>query len=255
MTSSQFDAPGNEGEREVESRGFPAPQGLFESTLICPRCQAQIKLTESLAAPLLEKMRRGFDEMAARRDSEMIAREQSLSSQEAALCLARESLDAEVASRLQVATQGIAREEAQKARLLLAHDLRQREENIQELQQALDRQNCKLADAQRQQAALQRKQRELDDARRELELSVEVRVQKAPVEVRRSALKDAQAGAQMKVVERDEMIRPMQRQIEGLKQKAEQGSGQLQGEAQELSLEALLPAAASATDPGERNPA
>jgi hypothetical protein len=41
-------------------------------------------------------------------------------------------------------------------------------------------------------------------------------------------------------VERDEQIASMARQIEDLKRKAEQGSQQLQGEVQELELEALL---------------
>jgi len=44
----------------------------------------------------------------------------------------------------------------------------------------------------------------------------------------------------LKVAEKEEMIAGMQRTIEELKRKAEQGSQQLQGEVQELDLEALV---------------
>lgn len=240
MTPSQFEAPYKEDENEVENRRLLMTPGLLETTLKCPRCQAEIQLTESLAAPLLEKARREFDERLARKDIEMGALEQALRNQEAALSRARGSLDAELAIRLSEATVTIARDEAQKARLLHADDLRQKEENLQELREALDEQNRKLADSQREQAAVQRKVRELDDARRELELSVEARVQKSLHDVRRRAIKDAEDGTKLQVAERDELIRQMRRQIEDLKQKAEHGSEQLQGEVQELALEALL---------------
>jgi hypothetical protein len=45
----------------------------------------------------------------------------------------------------------------------------------------------------------------------------------------------------LKVREKEEQIASMQRQIEDLRRKAEQGSQQLQGEVQELALEGLLP--------------
>jgi hypothetical protein len=44
----------------------------------------------------------------------------------------------------------------------------------------------------------------------------------------------------LKVSEKEQTITAMQRQIEELRRKAEQGSQQLQGEVQELELEALL---------------
>src|SRR5262245_46530703 len=51
---------------------------------------------------------------------------------------------------------------------------------------------------------------------------------------------EAEEGFKLKVAERDERIASMQRQIEELKRKSEQGSQQLQGEVQELELEDLL---------------
>ena len=100
--------------------------------------------------------------------------------------------------------------------------------------------NTKLAEAQAAQAELLRKERQLDDAKRELELSVERRVQEALTSIREQAKKEAEDGLRLKVSEKEEQIFSMQRQIEELRRRAEQGSQQLQGEVLELQLETLL---------------
>jgi hypothetical protein len=58
--------------------------------------------------------------------------------------------------------------------------------------------------------------------------------------VRDRAKHEAEAALTLRVREKEEQIASMQRQIEDLRRKAEQGSQQLQGEVQELALEALL---------------
>jgi hypothetical protein len=50
----------------------------------------------------------------------------------------------------------------------------------------------------------------------------------------------AEEPLKLRVLEKEEQIASMQRQIDDLKRKAEQGSQQLQGEVQELELEAML---------------
>jgi len=89
-------------------------------------------------------------------------------------------------------------------------------------------------------AELIRKQRELDDAKREMDLTIEKRVQQSLGTVRDKAKQEAEDGLKLKVAEKEEQIAGMQRQIEELRRKAEQGSQQLQGEVQELELEAML---------------
>lgn len=98
----------------------------------------------------------------------------------------------------------------------------------------------KLAQAQLAQAELIKKQRELDDAKRELELTVAKRVQEGLIEARTLAKKEAEEEQKFKVMEKEQTIAAMQKQIEDLKRRAEQGSQQLQGEVQELELENLL---------------
>ena len=134
----------------------------------------------------------------------------------------------------------IAEEEAKKAKRALATDLEAKAKEVGELQEILKQRDKKLKEAQETQTELLRKQRELDDAKRELELTVEKRVQASVEEVRKKAQQEAGEGLRLKVAEKEEQISSMQRQIDVLKRKAEQGSQQLQGEAQELVLEATL---------------
>jgi hypothetical protein len=128
----------------------------------------------------------------------------------------------------------------EKARLLVATDLERKAKEIVDLRLVLRERDNKLAEAQNAQAELIRKQRELDDAKREVELTVEKKVQASLVTVRNKAKQEAEDALKLKLIERDELIASMQRQVEELKRKSEQGSQQLQGEAQEIELEALL---------------
>ncbi len=41
-----------------------------EPTITCPNCKAEIKLTESLAAPLIESTKRAYEQQMAEKDSE-----------------------------------------------------------------------------------------------------------------------------------------------------------------------------------------
>src|SRR5690606_35422215 len=72
------------------------------------------------------------------------------------------------------------------------------------------------------------------------DLTIEKRVQQSLTEIRASAKREAEEDLKLKVMEKDQTIASMQKKIEELKQKAEQGSQQLQGEVQELDLENLL---------------
>jgi hypothetical protein len=127
-----------------------------------------------------------------------------------------------------------------RAKAVAAADLQSKAKEVSDLQEHLAQQSEKLKEAQKEQAGLMRKQRALDDARRELDLTIEKRVQESLIEIRQKAKAEAEEGLKLKVAEKEQQISSMQRQIDELKRKAEQGSQQLQGEVLELELEAAL---------------
>jgi len=189
---------------------------------------------------LLESVRRDYEQRLSQKDNEISKREKFLNQRAESIEKAKQNLDHEIEQKLRSERARIVSEEAQKAKLAIGSDLEQKAKEINDLQLLLQEQDKKLGEAQQVQAELLRKQRELDDAKRELDLTIEKRVQANLVAERDKAKKEAEEELKLKVMEKDQTITAMQKQIEELKRRAEQGSQQLQGEVQELQLESLL---------------
>ncbi|WP_338692449.1 DUF2130 domain-containing protein [Bradyrhizobium sp. 26S5] len=213
---------------------------MTEPVIACPSCSTEIKLTESLAAPLIRATREEYEARIARKDAEVLRREASIKEQLAAVEKARQAVDQLVAVKLREGRQAIAAEEALKAKDAAADDLQSKQKEVSELQVLLAQRDEKLKAAQKLQAEVMRKQREIDEAKRELDLTIEKRVNASILEIRQKAKAEAEEGERLKVAEKDNLISSLQRQIEDLKRKAEQGSQQLQGEVLELELESTL---------------
>jgi hypothetical protein len=213
---------------------------MTDPQIVCPNCRTEIRLTESLAAPLIAETRRQFEAQLAAREADFGRREAGLKKTQEDLAKAREAIDDQVATKLKAERVAIVEAEAAKARVALTEELGQRDRQLADLQQILATNTTKLAEAQQAQAGVMRKQRELDDAKREVELTVEKKVQENLAAVYDKARIEAEDTLKSKVTEKETQIAGMQRQIEELRRKAEQGSQQLQGEALELELESLL---------------
>jgi len=175
-----------------------------EPTVVCPKCRAEIKLTEAMAGPLVANARAEFERQLGTERTRIRAEETQAVATEANAAIQRAQAAAAAAER------------------------------------ALQKNEAKLAEAQAAQAEALRTQRLLDEERRELALNVERQVATGVAEARATARQEAEASVGLRVAERDEQIASMGRVIEELKRKAEQGSQQMQGEAQELQLEAAL---------------
>jgi hypothetical protein len=213
---------------------------MIEPIIHCPKCEHEFKLTESLAAPLLHTMRHQFEAKLAEKDQDIAAREAAIQSARENIAKDRAGIAEQVAGKVQAEREVIAVDEARKARLALGTEIEQKTKELDEMQLVINDKNTKLAEAQQVQADLMKKQRQLDDDRREMDLTIEKRIQESLVSVRDKAKLEAELALQLKVTEKEEQIASMQRQIEELRRRAEQGSQQLQGEAFELQLEAVL---------------
>ncbi len=217
---------------------------MAEPTIKCPKCNQEIKLTESLAAPLVEATRNRFEQLLAQKDIDVIQREKEIDLAEEKLVHAKQSLDDQVL--LKVKDQLIKErtriidEETKKAKRAVATDLAQKEKELTELQTVIEINQEKLAEAQSAQANTIKKERELDDARREIELTVEKGIRDKLIETRERAKREAEESLKLNIAEKDQTISSMQSKIEDLMKKADQGSQQLQGEVQELDLEENL---------------
>ena len=111
---------------------------MTELRIICPKCKASMKLTESLAAPLIAKTRKQVEQQLAEREREFAKREASLRNSQKAITQARQAIDSEVANKLKVERTAIAKSEAVKARVALRAEIDQRDEALTQLQNSFD---------------------------------------------------------------------------------------------------------------------
>ena len=217
---------------------------MSEPTITCPNCKQEIKLTESLAAPLVEATRHRFEQLLAEKDMDVVRRENEIDVAKEKLANAKKSLDDEVSIKVEdqliKERTRIIDEETKKAKKAVSSDLAQKEKDLAELQAVIEINQEKLAEAQSAQANIIKKERELDDARREIELTVEKGIKDKLIETRERAKREAEESLKLNIAEKDQTISSMQSKIEDLMKKADQGSQQLQGEVQELELEENL---------------
>jgi hypothetical protein len=222
-----------------------------DPTIQCPKCGSEVRLTESLAAPMVDAVRREYEQKALaaaesmRKREELLAAEAARVKTEAAqiseklatqLAAEREKLQADL--RTQKAR--LAAEEAQKARAACAEEMEARAKELADTRALMKEREAKLAEAQRAQADLLVKQRQLDDARREMELTIQKRVADLVSAEREKGKKEAEEGLSLKLTEKDIQLESLRKHVEDLKHKLEQGSQQTQGEALEMQLEDIL---------------
>lgn len=189
----------------------------IEPTITCPNCSTEIKLTESLAAPLIQATRKEYEARIAQQETVVAQREEEIRKAKEDIEDAQARIDEQVSEKLRAERASIIEEEKKKAKLAAASEMEDKVRELSELQAVLKDRDEKLKEAQKAQAKLLRKQRELDDAKRELDLTVEKRVQKSVAQVREKAKAEAEEVLKLKVTEKEEQIASMQRQIEDLK--------------------------------------
>ena len=213
---------------------------MTEPTLNCPQCGTEIKLTESLAGPLLERTRVEFEVKLKAKDVAVAEQRQKLKQEQEQIEKDRQALGAQIEQGIEKERRKIALEESEKAKKISALEVAEKNKEANELKAILiDREN-KLSASQKKQAELMKQQRELEDAKREMEVTIETRIAKESELVRIKTREEAENAMSLRVKEKETTITAMQKQIEDLKRRAEQGSQQLQGEILEMELETVL---------------
>jgi hypothetical protein len=181
---------------------------MADQSIACPSCGKKIPLTRALRADIEASLKEEFD-----------ARERTL----------REHFEA----RREQDLESLEKEAAKKAEKKLAHELGGLKDQLKE-------QSKELEEARRVELALRRRERDL--ARKQADL--EVTIARTLDEERAKLVTETQARLsdehRLKDAEKEHQLADMRKQIEDLKRKADQGSQQVQGEAGEERLEAIL---------------
>jgi hypothetical protein len=163
----------------------------------------------------VRRKEREIEQLRSQLDQQKVELEQNL----------RQKLEAERAELVRQA-----REKAKEESAVLLKD---RETALAELQ-------AKVQQANQKELAFLREKRELEERVRNVDLEVTRRTQEELNKVREQALKEMDEQHRLKLLEKEQQVQQLCRQIEDLKRKAEQGSQQMQGEVLEVALEELL---------------
>ncbi len=206
---------------------------INEPTITCPNCKTEIKLTESLAAPLVASTRRQYEQQLADKETEV-------SQREAAIAKAQKSIDEQVETRIATERAAIVTAEAQKARTAVADEIARVQQEKTAAEELLQDRNAKLLAAQKTELDLRRDRQTLQDEKDQFELDKQRAIDAERTKIRESAQKDADDQSRLKIAEKDKTIGDLQVKLQAALRQAEQGSQQLQGEIQELELESLL---------------
>jgi hypothetical protein len=177
---------------------------LNEPTITCPNCKTEIKLTESLAAPLIESTRQQYEQRLATERASIVAAE------------------------------------AKKARDAVSDEIAQAQQEKSATEELLQDRNTKLLAAQKTELELRKERQQLQDEKDQFELEKQRAIDAERATIREAAQKDADDQSRLKIAEKDKTITDLQVKLQAALRQAEQGSQQLQGEVQELELESLL---------------
>ena len=218
---------------EIAERRLP----FAERCLLCPtkRLSVQIKLTEAISAPIVERLRKQFEADARKKGEELALREHALSEKTAEIERAKKGIDAQIAERLKAERQRVAGEESKKATEAVASEMT-------DLRKQLEDKVAKLDGAQKNELELRKGRRDLEERQRQMQLEIDRKLDAERKAIREATQKEMAEDHRLKEAEKEQQLVAMRKQIDDLKRKAEQGSQQTQGEVMELELEALLAA-------------
>jgi hypothetical protein len=215
---------------------------VFPQTLSinCPKCRTVIPLSETLARPFLDaersKLRQEQEEQSAAlkcREEELANRRDALEKLEKQLRQRQQSIATAVEEKLQEERESVIKAAEKKTAASF-------ESRLKATEQELSEKTKRLAEAEQAELAIRRDRKSLEDEKRRLELEIERRIHGERQRIRELTMKEEEENHRLKLAERDKIIADMQRQIEDLRRRVDQGSQQLQGEVQELEIESVL---------------
>lgn len=194
--------------------------------ITCPKCNHQIEVSDTLSDQLKADL---TTQLTRQHQAETKRLEQQLTQ----LKIKQAQVDQEVAKR--VAT------EVKSAQLKIAQQATESQaKQLQDLQEQLAAKNKQLSQAEKHEQQLRKKARELEEKeqRQELEIARKLDVErKKLVDQQRQLWEEEQ---HLKAKEKDHQIEQMRKTISDLKRQSEQGSMQVQGDAQENDLKNIL---------------
>jgi hypothetical protein len=201
--------------------------------ITCPNCQTQIEITEAISSQLRASVLADAEAQLGPIRQKLRQQQEDLTQKQQELQEKVQAVEEQVKAKLAAALPAL--EQAIRSRAREEQDLEMKDKAaaIAELQ-------AKVQQATAKELAFLKEKRDLEEKVRNADLEVERRLQEQLQAVREQALKEIDEQHRLKLMENEQKVQTLLRQIEDLKRRAEQGSQQAQGEVLEIALEELL---------------
>ena len=208
-----------------------------ENRIECPNCGQSIDVNELLYQQLDAALKKQYNERLSEEQGRIRARETALEAAQQAVAEAerdmQENISRKVAERLKV--------EKQKA----SDDIKKRleaeqGERLKALETELNEKTEQVKALNKARADIARLEREKVTLKETVELELQKKLTEQLASERSKIREQEGERAKLMVTEREQVISQLKEQLAEAHRKADQGSSQLQGEAQELEIEAWL---------------
>jgi hypothetical protein len=221
------------------------------TSITCPSCRHQFVIEDAFAADIEKEMRGKMESEWRKRLDSLQAEKNSLQSEKTKMAQERQQVEALILQQEEEVNRRVLAEKKllqdsleQELRKSITADL---SSQLSALKEANLEQEEKLREARKQELEFLRKEQDLKTKEQELEIDLQKRLLEARSELadqirreesERNSLRDTEH--QLRLRELEKQLEDQRKLAEEMRRRAEQGSMQLQGEAQELILEEML---------------
>ena len=202
-------------------------------SIACPSCDSQIEIDDLLRNQVRSEVESEMTLKVKEERREIANLRQKVSAEKAELDKAREDVATVVEAELAKKSKDIEAKATVKARKQLEVTMADSQSQIQELSAQVDQ-------FKKSELELLKQKREIELERSQLKLQVARELDSGRQQLVEETKKQFAQEFELKIAEKDKQIGDLRKTADDLKRKADQGSQQLQGEVQELALEAML---------------
>jgi len=206
---------------------------MTEQTIKCPYCKKDIFLTEALTHQIQERVRYELGAEVEKKEKDLEKREAELVEKVKTVENSQKNINEEINRKLEIEKQALLKKATQEAEGRVSLELKDLRGQIQE-------KDKKIEESEEKELELRKKQREIEAREKSLELDMTRKLDSERKKIEEETSKRISEEQGLKLLEREETIAGLKKQIDELKRRAEVGSQQLQGEVQELDLESFL---------------
>ncbi|CAN5455874.1 DUF2130 domain-containing protein [soil metagenome] len=210
------------------------------SQIVCPKCTHSFELSSAVSQGLEAEVAKKYAAEYAKKEKALEQREKEAATGKADLEKARMEMEEKVSAALR---DGRAKMEARISETMK----KAAEEDVAAKLKMLSDENTatktKLRAAEENELLLRKQRQELEEQKKSFELQKQREMDEERARIQEKVRKDVSEELRLKMSEKDKIIADQTRVVEEMQRKLEQGSQQMQGEIQELDLEARLKSA------------